>query len=136
MSTKFEDRYLDVLQNIEAAIVAVSRQRPELLDYDVEATLEALIGRYRAEELGRTPRPVQLTERREELYEAVLGICEWRLGRGSPFGEEGSEGIPGPTPISVEEIVACLKRIQKSVKRWNKQGGRQGYLTFIRQYVQ
>ena len=30
---------------------------------------------------------------------------------------------------------ACLKRIRKSVQRWNKEGGRQGYLTFVGRFV-
>jgi hypothetical protein len=35
----------------------------------------------------------------------------------------------------VDVIIACLKRIRKSVEKWNKQGGRQGYLTFVEQFV-
>lgn len=65
-----KERYEDVLQNIEFAIVNVYREHPDLLDSHVD-----------------------------------------------------------------EEIVACLKRIRKSVGRWNKRGGRQGCLTFIQQYI-
>jgi hypothetical protein len=35
----------------------------------------------------------------------------------------------------VDEIIVCLKRIQKSVKTWSKRGGRRGYLSFVEQYV-
>jgi len=39
----FENDYLDVLQNIEFAIVNFCRRHRELCDYDVMRTLEALI---------------------------------------------------------------------------------------------
>jgi hypothetical protein len=48
--------------------------------------------------------------------------------------EAGPPG-PAPEPIKVEEILLCLKRILKSVNRWNKSAGQRGYLTFIVQYV-
>ena len=38
-------------------------------------------------------------------------------------------------PITVEEIIACLKRIRKSVEGWYKRGGRRGYYEFIQQFV-
>ena len=38
-------------------------------------------------------------------------------------------------PLTVEEIIKCLKRIQTSVRRWNKQGGRQGYLKFVSEFL-
>jgi CRISPR-associated endonuclease/helicase Cas3 len=86
------------------------------------------------EHQGRTPRPVQLREHRRTVYDAVKQMCEWRLGRGPAPGAAAGEG-PAPEPKTPEEMTACLQRIQKSVRRWNKQGGRQGYLNFVRQYV-
>jgi len=38
-------------------------------------------------------------------------------------------------PLTLDEMIQCLKRIQHSVKKWNKMGGRKGYLDFIVQYV-
>ncbi len=37
--------------------------------------------------------------------------------------------------IPVSELVECLREIQKSVPRWSQQGGRQGYLDFVSQYL-
>jgi len=48
---------------------------------------------------------------------------EWRPGR-SPLPAHA--GMPG-TVIAVAGIVGCLRRIQKSVRRWNRRGGRQGF---------
>lgn len=48
----FEDEYLDVLQNIEAAIVDAYRNDGELTDYDVDKVLNAVYLEYRAEAQG------------------------------------------------------------------------------------
>ncbi len=63
-------------------------------------------------------------------------MCEWRLGRQKlAVGERDKAQEVAPTPITVEEIVACLKRLRLSLKRWTKQGGRQGYLNFLSDYI-
>ncbi|HEX6750754.1 MAG TPA: hypothetical protein VF092_25935 [Longimicrobium sp.] len=130
MRDRVVEQYEDVLQNIEAAIVSVHRRNPALLDYDVDGALEALVGDYSAELRGRTPPERQLTDLRGDVYHAIRAICEWRLGR-------DAEGMPSVVDgaKTAEEIVSCLKRIQKSVRRWTKEGGRQGYLRFVSQYV-
>ena len=130
MRDRVVEQYEDVLQNIEAAILSVHRRNPALLDYDVEGALEALVGAYTTELRGRTPPERQLSDLRGDVYRAVRPICEWRLGReaeGMPAVADGAK--------TVEEIVACLKRIQKSVRRWTREGGRQGYLRFVGQYL-
>ena len=37
--------------------------------------------------------------------------------------------------LEPSEIVACLKRIQSSVKFWTKKHGRQGYLKFVGKFL-
>jgi hypothetical protein len=32
--------------------------------------------------------------------------------------------------------VACLRRLRKSVERWNRTGGQRGYLEFVSQFVE
>ena len=132
---KVEDQYTDVLQNMELGIVLTYRKCPNLSDYDVMRGLEALIDAYRAENIGRPPRPFNLSDDERLLVENVRRMCEWRLGRGN-LGEDPAEekGIT-PAPNTIDEVVLCLKRIVKSVKTWNASGGRQGYLNFIVQYV-
>lgn len=128
----FEEEYEDILQNIEFAIIQEYQQDPKLLDYDVADALEALIRAYRAEAGGRTPTELRLEGKPRLVLDAVRAICEWRLGR----SESDAGSLPRVTkPISVSEIVDCLKRIEKSVHRWNKQNGRQGYLNFVSKYI-
>jgi len=129
-----EDQYLDVLQNIEAAIVATYRRYPRMTDYEVMRTLEAVIDSYKAETLGRAPRETSLSEMETATYAAVRGVCQWRLGRAEPEETE-EQRMLAPEPIKVDEILLCLKKILNSVKKWNKSGGRTGYLDFIVQYV-
>lgn len=126
-----EDKYPDVLQNIEFAVVATYREDREMTDYDVERALESVLDAYVAEKSGRQPRHVRLSELEQILMERVRAMCEWRLGR------ENLEDAPEMdlTAITVDEIIACLKRILKSVNRWDKLGGRRGYLDFVVQYV-
>jgi len=131
----FEDDYMDVLQNIEFSIVSVYREMPSLLDYDVSKALNTLWAEYRAERSEKTAAPAQLNERAELVYNRVKSMCEWRLGRIELTTEDGEPG-PGPAPMTPDEIMACLKRILKSVELWNKRSGRQGYLFFIEQHIQ
>ena len=132
---KVEDEYFDVLQNIELVIVAMYRYNPDMTDYHVMHMLEALIDGYKGEKIGRPPRDFRLTEFEQELLKAVRSMCEWRLGR-APFPGEAPDSEEGkPEPKTVDEILLCLKRIRRSVKRWNKCEGRQGYLDFVNDFV-
>ncbi len=126
----FEDEYMDVLQNIEMAIVSVYRENHSLLDYDVDKVLNILWTEYRNEKQGRAAPAPKLGENAQLVYERVKEMCEWRLGRTDLIAGDVPAGSK-PEPISVDEIMDCLKRIRKSVALWNKQGGRQGYLYFI-----
>lgn len=38
-------------------------------------------------------------------------------------------------PMSVEEIVGCLKRVRRSIETWNKQLGRRGYYDFVSEFI-
>jgi hypothetical protein len=123
---EFETRYEGLLYAIEAPIVTLHRRHPELLDYDVEAALDALIARYAAEQRGRPAEDRPLPGLRQAVLDAVRPGCERWLGRESPSPRE---------PVSLEVVTACLKKVRKSVQRWNREGGRQGYLRFILLHV-
>ena len=131
----FEDQYLDVLQNIEFAIVTVYHQYPELSDYEVDKVLNILVQTYRFQQQNREFARPPLKPHVEQLYEGVRHMCEWRLGKEKPAGHSLKSKGPAPSPISLDEMVACLKRIRKSVDLWNKQGGMRGYLHYIEQFI-
>ena len=54
-----EEDYLDILQNIEFAIMSVYRDNPLLVDFDVEAAINALISLYHAQAQNHEARPNQ-----------------------------------------------------------------------------
>lgn len=119
--------YQDVLQNIEAVVAELWRKHPEMTNYTVMRAYEAAIARYHAEARGQTPKPVNLTGLNAMVFSDVSEICEWRLGR--------TRDLEDIKPIPVEDLVACLRKLHKSVDFWTKEGGRQGYLTFIEKFV-
>lgn len=131
---KVEDQYTDVLQNIEFGIATTYRDYPEISDSDVMRVLETLIDAYAAEQIGRSPRHYPLSEVEQTFLENVRKMCEWRLGRDA-VPDSSDEMEKDPEPISIDEIILCLRRVLKSVNRWNKEGGRRGYLSFVTQYV-
>ncbi len=63
-------------------------------------------------------------------------MCEWRLGRTTiGIDKNIQEEISINDSKTIDEIIDCLKRILKSVNKWNKREGRQGYLKFVSQYI-
>lgn len=131
---KVEEKLTDVAQNIELGIIVVYRADPTLLDCDVLDAVHALIRHYEAEEQGRLPSPPRLAERVQRVFDSAKSMCDWRLGRREFPGEITPE-TPAVHPKTLEEIIACLKRIHKSVRLWTSVAGRQGYLKFVDPYL-
>jgi hypothetical protein len=131
---KWQEDNLDVLQNLEFAIVEVWRANPEMTDYAALRAYEAARQYYRAEQRGSPPKPPALTGLDATTFEALKQMCEFHLGRdpGPPPAEEKDVPV---TPLPVERLVACLQELAKSVERHTRSGGRQGYLTFIDQFL-
>jgi|RhiMetdeSRZDD1v2_1073273.scaffolds.fasta_scaffold321191_3 hypothetical protein len=126
-----EEEYTDVLQNIEFGIVQIYRADTSLIDVDALDAVDALIRHYVAEENGRQASEHRLTGKPVRVFDSVKAMCEWRLGR-QKLGAEGGDELM--RPITVPELVRCLRRIQKSIRKWN-QFGRKGYLEFVNQYI-
>jgi hypothetical protein len=131
----FENRYLDVLQNIEFAIIQVYRDHPELTDHQVDKAMEGLVRTYQAEQKGRSAPLLKLGTLDQQVYDNVYHICQIRLGRESFSDEQGDDVEVPLEPLQVDEIVACLRHIRGSISTWTKDYGRQGYLDFIKNYL-
>ncbi len=128
---KWQEENLDVLQNLEFAVVEVWRAHPEMTDYSALRAYEAARQHYRAEQRGKPAPASGLTGLDAVAFEELKKMCEFRLRRdpGPPSAEE--EEDPGFPPIPLEKLIACLQELAKSVERHTRSGGRQGYLTFI-----
>ena len=134
------EEYEDVLQNLEFPIIEFFHHYLALEDWEVKRALEATIEHYRAEYAKREPKNMHLSNIEEIITERLITVCEWRLGRveldkviaiTSEFAYQFNPENFIKTP---EELQKCLKRIIKSVERWNREGGRQGYLKFTSQF--
>jgi hypothetical protein len=123
---EFTDKYFDVLQNIEFAIMSAAREAPDATDWDVEQALDVLIREYRSRRPAGEPAERRLSPVARDMAGRVRAILEWR---------NTTTAEPPPRRVTPDEIVACLKRIQKSVRYWTKKGGRTGYLDFVDQFV-
>jgi len=131
-----EEEHLDVLQNIEVAIQEVYRNHLQLLDYDVEWALNRLIQDYQHERKAGHPAETPIADPlKQSVYSAMRSTCEWRMGREALSKPLDAPEISESQKIELETIIACLKRIRKSVQTWTKREGRQGYLNFTSDFV-
>ena len=76
-----EELYEDVLMNIELPVIGVYQEYPELLDFQVDEALSALMSGYMAEEQGKEIAPVRVQGLALLVFEAVRGNTERMLGR-------------------------------------------------------
>ncbi len=127
MTTEFEDKYLDVLQNIEWSLLSSTKDNPKLCDHDMLRIVEHALAYYKSPQRDSFCVERKLADMQQEIFERVVATCDWRLGLQSLSPDKDLYC----DPISVEELLLCLKRIEKSIKFWTKQGGRKGYITFV-----
>ena len=131
---KIDEQYLDVLQNIEAAIISVYEDQPTLIDLDVGEALDSLIRSYIWEHETRGTPTLRLSDRARQVYDHTREICEWCLGRQSLDRQKFLRDQADIPAITIPEIVLCLKHIRQSVRFWNRENGRQGYLTYVQHF--
>jgi hypothetical protein len=128
---KPSDDKIDILQNLEFSIVEVWRAHPEMTDYTALRAYEAAFRFYRAEERGQAAKAPDLSGLDAAAFEAVKGVCEFRLGRGT-----GDAAVPeGVGRVSLEKLLDCLRELSRSVERHTKRDGRTGYLTFVKKFL-
>jgi len=138
MPPKFEEEYEDVLQNIEAGIMQVFREHPELTDRNADKALEGLVRFYQAQANDRPAPALKLNELVQAVFDSVQVMCDWRLGATQAERAEEDDSAPElvePEPLTLDEIIACLKRIRRSISLWTKQSGRQGYLNYVDNFI-
>lgn len=126
----FEEDYFDVLKSIEAAIVSTYATQPESKDRHAEKAVSGLVRYYNAALKEKKPPNLKLKPPEQAFYDAVKGAVEAHMGGKQLAGDE--------QPITVEEAVACLKRIDRSIEQMMKMHGMSGqkYLEFVKGYQQ
>jgi hypothetical protein len=131
----FEEQYQDVLQNIEFGLVKAYRDHPKMTDYGALYVVETLVKVYNAEAQGRAIATPQFQPHEQEAYDSVKALCDWRLGKTAFVSKGGEELRLSDDARTHDEIVACLKRVAKSIQGWTKRGGMRGYFDFVSKYV-
>jgi hypothetical protein len=126
---EFEEQYRDSLQKMEAIFVFAYRKKTIGTDYSVMRILESMIDTYTAAKIGRNPRDFSLSNQETTVFNDLKGICEWRRG----IKISGLDDLK-KQPLAIDDIILCLKQITRSVQKWNKRGGKNGYLEFINPY--
>ena len=128
---RIEEEHTDILQNMEFAINSVHKENPTMSDHSVTRAVDALIEHYRAVARNHVPKATRLDDPDSIIFHHVWMMCEYRLGR----SVIGGEPLPDELVTTPDVILACLRRIKKSVEFWNEYGGRQGYLTYISNFI-
>ncbi len=122
----FEAEYQEIFQNIELEIITYARQEPELIDLEILTGVEWVARLYGGEAAGKTLSPRPINGLSAEVANRVKAKCDI-------LKQLSIDGLIS-TSATAAEITECLKRIQSSIKLWNKQGGRQGYLKYVSQF--
>ena len=129
------DEFSGVLHDLESVVNSCHHADPGLTDWDVQAAYEAMIRAVRATTDYWAPPEPRLNERALAVYRDLEPIVAWRLGRATLDDERGRPVLCTEV-IGPDDMTLCLKRLVRSLKLWNKQGGRQGYLNYIEEFLE
>ena len=118
--TEFVEIYHPILIPIESHVAAFYLNNPTAYDFDVLIIYECILKDIKAKLTQFLPPTHKLEGVLKELYELLVKSID-----------ESNQ----MTKFTLEEIQACLKLLQKSVKLWSREHGSRGYLNFIVNYV-
>lgn len=132
----FEEEDVEVIYNIESAIVQIYQDNPNLLDAYIETALDYLIRVYKSEAEGRQAPRKSIRGSSSKVADQLQALCELFLGRAEAEDIEGNLLQLDITQKTASEMAITLKRIKSSVKVWSQKQGRQGYLNYVTEFIQ
>ncbi|KAA3659572.1 MAG: hypothetical protein DWQ04_21945 [Chloroflexi bacterium] len=132
---KFEEQYNDTLRSLELALVRVYRKNDAVVDWHVGTAVNNLTRIYTAEQRKRKQPSLKMPPQTQQAFTNLQIACEGWLGRAPLFDEVGQISQLDQNNLTIAEIIACLKRIRRSIDMWQKEGGRRGYFEFIDQFL-
>ncbi len=132
---QFEEQYNDTLRSMELTLVQQYRQMENLTDWEVRTAVNNLIRYYTAETRRRQPPQLKQDALPQLVFDRLRYTCEGWLGREALIDEQGGVTTLTENALKANEVVACLKRIRRSLDMWQKEGGRRGYFEFIDQFL-
>ena len=132
---KLSEEQISFVYNFERMLVDTYQEIPDLLDAQVATAIDYLIRVYNAEAQERdTPRN-NIRGMASEIASQLQAICELHLGRAKMEDIEGKPVDLKIRKLTAQEVVDGLKQINSSIKVWTKQKGRQGYLSYITDFI-
>ncbi len=111
----FENDNLDLLQNIEAGVIAEYRENKNIRDAHVYKALGMVLEVTKKKLQGKVIPLPEAGEIETGIAKTVIEILTLRS-----FTNE-----------DLKKNIFALKKIMKSIKFWNKKRGARGYLTYI-----
>jgi hypothetical protein len=119
------------LRELEATMIALWKKHPEMTDYVAQRAYEGVFQHYRALLRGQPPKACGEKGVDLEAFNVVLAAAESLRTRGVALKTKDSPA----GPIALETLVNYLRELSKSVARNTARNGRQGYLSFVRDFV-
>ena len=120
ISMKVQEKFENELKALESSIVGVFRAEPSLLDSQVARAVESMVNILKSRVKGKPAQKLNLDGLDLRVFSALDAAINEILSLNSE--------------LSNNELLECLKVIGKSISKWTKQFGRQGYLNFVNQY--
>ena len=114
-----QQKYLDILHDIEECIATINADHPELDDAQVIRALRALLYAYTT---GNSVPPA-LSPLATEIYADVQQVLAWRI-----------RDVPGSRAV-FRPLLDSLECVIDSAEFWHRQGGVRGYLEYMSQFL-
>jgi len=121
----FEEKYYDILRSLELKIYEQYMENPHLLDYSVEKALNGMVRTLSNEKRGKSAPKLKFKEDEQAIFRQLQAIVTLYTGK--------DDTVKPDQILTLDEMIACLKRIQRSQKQMGGQG-RQGYVDFLKQF--
>ena len=125
MAMTFEEEHQAILRDLEAGIVEIYKNNPELTDHNVDKALQLLIRSYEADVKGKRHPVMKFSTLEKLIYQRLLNTSEFWM----------NQREAGMTVYNKETVILCLKRIYKSINSWTRRNGMRGYLDFVKAFI-
>ena len=106
----FGAEHPEILQEIEAVVAKCYGSNPDLLDEEVLRVYEAAGDFYMSQRIGRVPRNWNPNSLEQALFEDLKVICDRQS-------------------TDADTLSLCLKQLCRSVEKWTRRSGPQGYVS-------
>lgn len=111
------EKYIEILQPLEMLVSAFYKTNPNMYDSEVQKVYECLLKDIKAQ-LTNYPMPKHnLTGISENIYSQLTMFLESMKNT-----------------YLAEEVQACIKQLDKSLRLWTREHGSRGYLKFIAEF--